>query len=409
MFFFGKRKKKEKWLKFRHKVVRRCLAIFIKPLTVAMYGIKIEKFKEEDNRPYLILYNHQTAFDQFFVGLSFKKPVYYVASEDLFSNGFVSALIRYLVEPIPIKKQTTDVAAVINCIKVAKEGGTLAIAPEGNRTYSGKTEYIAPSIAALAKKIKLPIALYRIEGGYGVQPRWSDKTRKGKMRSYVSRVIEPEEYAAMSNEELHALIEEELYVNEGTADALFMSGKKAEYLERAMYVCPFCGLSEFESNKNEIECKKCHRKVTYNEDKTLTGIGFEFPYRFVTEWYDAQKEFVRHIDLTPYTDFPVYCDRSKLSEVIIYKCKVTLLEDAEIRLYGNRIVIEEGKASEICFRFDDITAISVLGRNKLNIYHDKKVYQFKGDKRFNALKYVNMYYHFKNVSKGETDGEFLGL
>ena len=404
-----KRKKKTKWIKFRHKVVRRCLAIFIKPIAMAMYGIKIEKFKEEEKRPYLILYNHQTAFDQFFVGLSFWQPVYYVASEDLFSNGFVSSLIRYLVEPVPIKKQTTDVAAVMNCIRIAKEGGTLAIAPEGNRTYSGKTEYIAPSIATLAKKIKLPIALYRIEGGYGVQPRWSDKTRKGKMRSYVSKVIEPEEYAAISNEELFALIEKELYVNEGVTDALFKSGKKAEYLERAMYVCPYCGLSEFESNGNETECKKCHRKITYGEDKTLTGVGFEFPYRFMTEWYDAQKKFVCDLDLELYTETPMYTDRAKLSEVIIYKRKVVLKEEAVIKLYGNRITVDEGKEDSMVFPFEEISAVSVLGRNKLNIYHDKHVYQLKSDKRFNALKYVNMYYHYKNISKGETNEQFLGL
>lgn len=42
-----KRKKKEKWLKFRHKVVRALLWVFIHPLAVALYGIKIEKFKEE--------------------------------------------------------------------------------------------------------------------------------------------------------------------------------------------------------------------------------------------------------------------------------------------------------------------------------------------------------------------------
>ena len=404
-----KRKKREKWMKFRHKVVRNLLWIFIKPLAVAMYGIKIEKFKEEGSRPYLILYNHQTAFDQFFVGLAFKQPVYYVASEDLFSNGFVSALIRWLVAPIPIKKQATDVTAVMNCMRLAKEGGTLAIAPEGNRTYSGKTEYIAPSIATLAKKIKLPIALYRIEGGYGVQPRWSDKTRRGKMRSYVSKVIEPEEYASMSNEELYAWIVEGLYVNEGIADAMFKSGKKAEYLERAMYVCPYCGLSEFESNGNEIECKKCHRKLTYGEDKTLTGVGFEFPYKFVTQWYDAQKEFVSNLDLQPYYEKPMYVDKAKLSEVIVYKRKVVLDKDAEIKLYGNRIEINEGKENGMTFGFEDISAVSVLGRNKVNLYHDKRVYQLKSDKRFNALRYVNMYYHYKNISKGESDNQFLGL
>jgi 1-acyl-sn-glycerol-3-phosphate acyltransferase len=404
-----KRKKREKWMKFRHKVVRGMLWIFIKPLAVAMYGIKIDKFKEEGKRPYLILYNHQTAFDQFFVGLAFKQPVYYVASEDLFSNGFVSSLIRWLVAPIPIKKQATDVAAVMNCIRLAKEGGTLAIAPEGNRTYSGKTEYIAPSIATLAKKIKLPIAIYRIEGGYGVQPRWSDKTRKGNMHSYVSKVIEPEEYSTMSNEELHSLIEKELYVNEGIADAIFTSGKKAEYLERAMYVCPYCGLSEFESNGNEIECKKCHRKLIYGEDKTLTGVGFDFPYKFVTEWYEAQKEYVCGLDLQPYYEKSMYTDKAKLSEVIVYKRKDVLREDSEIKLYGNRIVVDESKESSLVLPFDEVSAISVLGRNKVNIYHDKHVYQLKSDKRFNALRYVNMFYHYKNISKGETNEQFLGL
>ena len=61
------------------------------------------------------------------------------------------------------------------------------------------------------------------------------------------------------------------------------------------------------------------------------------------------------------------------------------------------------------FPFDEVTAVSVLGRNKLNIYHNKKVYQLKSGKRFNALKYVNIYYRYKNVSKGDTDGKFLGL
>lgn len=404
-----KRKKNKKWLKFRHRIVRNIAYVILKPFAVGMYGIKVEKFKEQGNRPYLVLYNHQTAFDQFFVGMAFRGPVYYVASEDLFSNGFVSSLIRWLVAPIPIKKQTTDVAAVINCIKVAKEGGTIAIAPEGNRTYSGKTEYISPSIASLAKKIKLPIALYRIEGGYGVQPRWSDKTRKGTMRSYVSCVIEPEEYATMSNEELFAFIAKGLFVDEGVSDAEFISDKRAEYLERAMYVCPYCGLSEFESHGNEIECKKCHRKISYGSDKKLTGVGFDFSYSFVTEWYEAQKDFVRSLDLTNYETEELYSDKARLSEVIVYKRKRLIKKEARMKLYGNRIVVKNTDTEVITFPFEEITAISVLGRNKFNIYHNKKVYQLKGDKRFNALKYVNLYYHYKNVNKGDTNGEFLGL
>ena len=297
----------------------------------------------------------------------------------------------------------------MTCIRVAREGGTIALAPEGNRTYSGKTEYMNPAIAGLAKKIKLPIALYRIEGGYGVQPRWSDGVRKGKMRAYVSRVIEPEEYEKLTNEELLARIEKGLYVDEGVADATFRSSKRAEYLERVIYICPWCGLSEFESYGNETVCKTCGRKIHYGEDKKLTGIDCDLPFEFVTQWYDYQEAYINALDVMVYTERPLYRDEAALSQVIVYKRKELLRPNARIALYGDRIVIDEGTADMLVLLFDKVDAAAVLGRNKLNIYIGKQVYQLKGGKHFNALKYVHIYYRHKNISRGEADGKFLGL
>ena len=224
--------KQKTWAKPQHRIVTEIVRAVLAPYCRLKYGLRAERFREQGNRAYLILYNHQTPFDQFFVAMSFKGVIYYMATEDIFSLGWISDVLRWLVAPIPIRKQTTDISAVKTCIKVAREGCSLAIAPEGNRTYSGKTEYMNPAIAGLARKMGLPIALYRIEGGYGTEPRWSDKVRKGKMRSFVSRVIEPEEYASLTNEELMVLIEEGLRVNEGTLDRRYLSGKRAEYLER---------------------------------------------------------------------------------------------------------------------------------------------------------------------------------
>jgi hypothetical protein len=56
-----------------------------------------------------------------------------------------------------------------------------------------------------------------------------------------------------------------------------------------------------------------------------------------------------------------------------------------------------------------VEAISVLGRNKLNIYYGKDVFQFKGSPHFNALKYVNFWHRYKNIVRGNADGQFLGL
>jgi len=404
-------KKKKQWIWPRHRFIFDLFRVVGGPIVRWMYNIKTEPFKEQGDRPYLILMNHQTPFDQFFVVMSIKGPIYFIATEDIFSKGWISSVIRYLVNPIPIKKQTTDISAVMNCLRVAKEGGTIALAPEGNRTYSGDLCHMNPAILSLAKRLKMPVVLYRIEGGYGVQPRWSDKRRKGPMRSYVSRVIEPEELAKLSNEELMAVIREGLDSKEYEIEERYRSERRAEYMERAVYVCPYCGLSKFESHGNETECLTCHRKIQYGEDKTLSGVGFTFPLRNMGEWYKYQEDFVNHLDVTQLTKTPVFEDRSSLSEVVVNKRKDILREHAKLSLYGDRIVIDEGTENELVLDFERVTAAAVLGRNKANIYHDGHVYQLKSDAHFNALKYVNFYYRYKNctTTTGEHHGEFLGL
>jgi ribosomal protein S27AE len=353
--------------------------------------------------------NHQTSYDQFFVAEAFDNPVYYIATEDIFSMGLVSKLICWLQAPIPIKKQTTDLKAVKTCLRVAKEGGTICLAPEGNRTYCGRTVNMKPSIAKLAKTLRMPIAFFRIEGGYGIQPRWSDEVRKGRMKAYVAKVIEPEEYKSMSDEDFYNLICKELYVNEAVADTEYHHKQLAEYMERLVYVCPYCGLSVFESHDDIVECKKCHRQIKYLPSKELKGVGFDFPFQFIAQWYDYQNEFVNNLTLENHADTPMYTDTVQLSEVIVYKNKQLMRKSCDIKLYGDKITVDENSSNSVVFPFSEITALSVLGRNKANIYHKDRVYQLKGGKRFNAIKYLNIYYRFKNISKGEENGKFLGL
>lgn len=403
-----KKKKKKQWVRTRHRVIRDIAACTLGVYTRIKYGVKVEPFKNQGKRKYLILMNHQTAFDQFFIGMAFKGAVYYVANEDLFTNGFLSKLLKWAVAPIPIKKQRTDVSAVRTCMRVVKEGGTIAIAPEGNRTFSGKTEYMNPAIVGFVRVLKLPLAFFRIEGGYGVHPRWADNVRKGKMRAYVSRVIEYEDYAKLSDEELLALIQTELFVDEGSADSEFKHKNLAQYLERAMYVCPTCGLSRFESDKDTITCQQCQKTVRYLPTKELKGEGFAFPFRFTTEWYDYQKEFIGKLDLKPYEQTPLYTEEAAMWEVVPSKSKKLLAKSATLSLYGDRLVVL-ANGEETTLDFGSVKAAAVLGKNKLNLYYGDTVYQFKGDKRWNALKYVHIYYHKTNEEKGESNGEFLGL
>ena len=403
-------KKKKPWRRARHRIYRILFGWGLWLYTRLRYRIRVERFKQAKRGQYFILMNHQTAFDQFFVEMAFHTPIYYVASEDLFSKGWISRVIEHVVAPIPIKKSVTDMKAVKTCVRVAREGGSIAIAPEGNRTFSGVTETIKPSITGLIRLLRIPVAIFRIEGGYGVHPRWSDVIRKGRMHASVTRVIEPEEYADMTDDELFALIKGELTWDDTAMGGEYHHKKSAEYLERVMYVCPDCGLAAWESHGDTVRCLRCGREVRYLPDLRLEGVGKPFPFAYVKDWYRYQERFICNLDLSTLGDAPVYEDTVALSRVILYSHKEDIADRVTVRLWGDRMAIE-GEGVDIALPFDEVKVMSVLGRNKINIYIGDELYQLKGDKRFNPVKYMNFYYHYDNVKQGVKYGElqFLGL
>ena len=130
----------------------------------------------------------------------------------------------------------------------------------------------------------------------------------------------------------------------------------------------------------------------------------DFPFTFVADWYDYQEAFVNRYNPEEHLDEPIFRDTATVSRVIVYSHKEPFGKNLPLELYGDRVVM-----GTTTLHFDDITAATCLGRNKLNIYHGKDVFQFKGDKRFNALKYMNLYFRYRNIKRGDENGNFLGL
>ena len=53
--------------------------------------------------------------------------------------------------------------------------------------------------------------------------------------------------------------------------------------------------------------------------------------------------------------------------------------------------------------------MTVAGKNRLEIYFGSKIYQACGTKKgFNALKYMQLYYRYINIKKGD-GSRFLGM
>ena len=102
-----------------------------------------------------------------------------------------------------------------------------------------------------------------------------------------------------------------------------------------------------------------------------------------------------------------------LKKVIPYKKKKLLFKELNLQLYENKLIFIQNGNEEMVLSYDEILSMAALGRNKLNIYVNNNIYQVTGDKHFNPVKYLNFYYHYRNIrlNKGENEtyGKFLGL
>ena len=402
-------KKQKKWSKNRHQIFKWGLQAFFQPYTKTKYGFSFKTFRDTKRRPYLILTNHQTTMDQFMFAMCFPKLVYMVATEDIFSIPIASDVIRYAVAPIPFVKAQKNVSTILTCKRIVKEGCSIMMQPEGNRTYSGQTEYINPSVSKLAKMLKVPLAFMVLHGGYGVRPRWSHTVRRGKCHCQVEEVLEYDQYKDWTDDQLYQYICQRLYVDESNDGNEYFSNRLAEYVERAIYYCPNCGITHFHSQGNKFHCTTCGMEMEYLPNKQIVlSNGQKAPYSNVKEWMFAQNDYVQSLPIKV-TDKPIITDKVNWYLTKLHKHKKLIAKNVELQLYLDKVQLKT-KYQTHTFNYCDVTSVIAMGKNKLGITTKDANYQIKGDVRFCPVKYVNLYYHFVAQQQNpKPENEYFGL
>lgn len=388
------KKKQKHWVKKRHAAVFAFLRFAMAPFLWLRYHYRAEKAPIRKG-PCIVLSNHQATMDPFFISKAFPFQLYFYASDDLF-NLKISPLIRYLAAPIPKSKSVADLKAVMISLRVLREGGAIGITPEGNRTLSGRLWEMGDSVAKLVKTAKVPLVLFNLCGGYGTDPRWGVKIRRGtKFVGRVRRILTPEEYAGMSDEELFGIIKNELDVDDTLSGERYKSRRRAEYIERALYMCPVCGsIGTIHSHGTGFCCTSCKTEAEYTEDlKISPPVG---GYSRIYEWYEWERqEIVRRI-----------LGGEKISDGdILFRESVKLQK--KFKLPGNTVTLDKdslmisGGGAETRYPLAEIDAITAVGKKKFNFYYKGKILQVKGGKRFCAIKYVHAFDGIRAARKEE--------
>lgn len=125
----------KKHVKFRHKFYFALLRPIAR-LLACRYNFKTKSVKLDKKQNYLILSNHQGFLDPAFVAITIKRPIYFVASDVLWSRKWYVRLLLHAFGPIGMRKGAVDISCIRTLCSVVKEGGTVALFPEGNRQWN---------------------------------------------------------------------------------------------------------------------------------------------------------------------------------------------------------------------------------------------------------------------------------
>lgn len=358
-----KKTRKNKEIRFRHRVLNVFLRLVFAPFAKIIYNYRAKKSNIKKNGPFLIFANHSVALDPGFISLSFNAPIYFVASEQIFNLGFVTKLLKYVFNPISKAKSVSDAGTIKKMKRIISEGGNVAILPEGNLTYTGATAPLDPVIAKLVRFLNVPVIFYQIKGLYLSNPRWGTRRRRGKSVGGIKSVLYPKDYVSLTNEELYAVIKKEFDYNcYDEPRQTFKGKKKAEGLERLLFICPNCHKAlTVKGERDHIRCFSCGYQAYYNDYGYLENDDKEISI------YEADKQ--NKTNLINYLhDFDgevIFKDKVMVFDTKQQKREKRGMAEIFISPKGIRII---GENIDKDYPYEEIINVAIQGKNKLIVY-----------------------------------------
>jgi 1-acyl-sn-glycerol-3-phosphate acyltransferase len=373
----------------RHKIIywifRHPVWLFLK----IKFGYKYKKIKKLPEN-YLVISNHTTDYDPLMVAMSFKKQMYYVASEHISNWGLASKLLKFGFDPILRSKGTIAASTVKAILRRLKGGDNVCLFAEGTRTWDGVTNSIHPSTASLVRAGRCGLVTYKLTGGYFSTPMWSasGNVRRGPISGAPVNVYTKEQIAAMSDLELAEAINRDLYedayARQLSDPKRYKSKNGAEGLESLIFMCPSCNKYDtLSSQGNTVRCEACGLEIGYDEYGMLSGIEQKTVYQLAS-W-----------------------QREKITEDV-GNGKIYEIEESEMFMIRNheRVSKDKGKLSISCeslicgdveIPIGKIPDMAMHGKYALVFSYDGEYIEIVATKRSNMLKFQLYYQDAKKL------------
>lgn len=334
------------------------------------YHVTIDKSGVRDIKgPALVLANHLSDQDHFFVGMALlpHRPTF-VLSAHFMTKRFLRPILR-LLHVITKRMFDSDAGTVLNMMRAARDGRILVLFPEGRLTWTAHSMRITEGTAELIRRLRVDVYRVTPTGAALTFPKWGKSSRRGRIRIETEKLLTADEAKEMSVDDIYALITDKLRHDDEIAcrGIKYSCRDTTAGLDGILYKCPVCGSEGTLSTKKcHITCSACSLDATLGRDYTFTGA----PFSTVNEWYAwqyAQLDLKRPLE----SEFSV-SSTDELGNIVHGAGHAHCTVDRERFTFRGELF---GKPLEFETPVADIPAVPITVSKRFDIYHDKTLLQ----------------------------------
>ena len=338
------------------------------------------------NKQILFVSTHASRNDFFYtMGMLGRTDLHIIAG---FQNFFASKTNYFgmtQMNAIPKMLFQPDTSCTRKMLKVVKNGGSLALYPEGIQSLSGSTHPVNPATCKFIKKAGLTVVFAYSKGSYLSCPRYTRDIKRGKVFVNYKILFTPEELKAMTEEQIYQKLMENFRYDDfafnKTARIKYV-GKKhnVDGLDKILYICPKCKQTHtlkvhLDKGNERLECEKCGYAITLNEYYDLIVKNGESYFTDIDKWCRWQRRFVRKQIQSE--NFALH-GKGKITQIRTDKWRkypdnrVTLIQ-GDVTLDKTGLTVTNGQ-DKMFFGVASLYSLTITTKNFLEFYYNDDYY-----------------------------------
>ena len=131
--------------------------------------------------PVLLVCNHRSIIDPFLIGLCTRRPIYYVAKEEIFRNRLLGWLVSSL-GAFPVRRGAADADMIETAKAILERGDPVLMFPEGTRTRPGPLGKPKRGVGRLALETGAAVVPVAMRGTETIRNGWWIRPSKIRVR-----------------------------------------------------------------------------------------------------------------------------------------------------------------------------------------------------------------------------------